>query len=116
MSKSYVNNCLRQQANTYEGILKAGKTLSESSDIIMKGWENRNKVDDILSEKWSDTILGKERLYNPATGEVYEFENGFYDKYDVDRNKYEMNNLQPLPDDDYELWIEVPLDGYRHLG
>ncbi|KKM63836.1 hypothetical protein LCGC14_1507450, partial [marine sediment metagenome] len=73
-------------------------------------------VDDILSEKRSDTILEKERLYNPETGEVYEFENGFYDEYDVDRNKYEMNNLQPLPDDDYELWIEVPLDGYRHLG
>jgi len=115
ISSSYVNNCLRQQASTYEGILKAGKTLSETSDIIMKGWESRNRVDDILSEKWSDTILGKERLYNPETGEVYEFENGFYDKYDVDRNKYEMNNLQSLPDDDYELWMEVPLDGYRHL-
>ena len=115
ISGSYVNNCLRQQASTYEGILKAGKTLSESSDIIMKGWENRNKVDDILSEKRSDTILEKERLYNPETGEVYEFENGFYDEYDVDRNKYEMNNLQPLPNDDYELWMEVPLDGYRHL-
>jgi len=59
--------------------------------------------------------VGKERLYNPDTGEVYEFENGFYDKYDVDRNEYEMNNFQPLPSDDYELWMEVPLDGYRHL-
>ncbi|MHC1600669.1 MAG: hypothetical protein ACXQS5_07660, partial [Candidatus Methanospirareceae archaeon] len=65
VSQSYVDNCLRQQAQTYAGILKAGKALSESSDIIMDGWENRNKVDDIVSEKRSDAILGKERVYNP---------------------------------------------------
>jgi len=115
ISKAYVNNCLREQASIYAGILKAGKTLSESSDIIMQGWENRNKVDDILSEKWSDTILGKERLYDSDTGEVYEFESGFYGKYDLNRNEYEMNNLQPLPDDNYDLWMQAPLDGYRHL-
>jgi len=37
MSESYVSNCLRQQASTYAGILKAGKTLSEASDIIIQG-------------------------------------------------------------------------------
>ena len=115
ISQSYVNNCLAQQANTYAGILKAGKSLSETSDIIMQGWENRNRVDDVLAEKRSDVILGKERLYDPNTGEVYEFENGFYDKYQLDQNKYEMNNLQPLPDDNNDLWMEAPLDGYRHL-
>ena len=115
ISQSYVNNCLAQQARTYAGILKAGKTLSETSDIIMRGWENRNKVDDIVAEKRSDAILGRERLYNPSTGEVYEFENGFYDKYNLNRNKYEMNNLQPLPRNDYDLWMKAPLDGYRNL-
>lgn len=115
ISESYVSNCLRQQANTYEGLLRAGKTLSQSSDIIMEGWENRNKVDDIISEKRSDAILGNERLYDPNTGEVYEFENGFYDKYQLDQNRYEMNNLQPLPDDNYGLWMRAPLDGYKHL-
>ncbi|MBE9569079.1 MAG: hypothetical protein IMF11_00495, partial [Proteobacteria bacterium] len=112
---SYVNSCLAQQANTYAGILKAGKTLSETSDIIMQGWENRNKVDDVLSEKRSDAILGRERLYDPNTGEVYEFENGFYDKYQLDQNRYEMNNLQPLPDDNHDLWTKPMLDGYKHL-
>lgn len=115
VSQSYVNNCLAQQASTYAGILKAGKTLSETSDIIMQGWENRNKVHDILAEKTSDAILGKERLYDPNTGEVYEFENGFYDKYQLDQNRYEMNNLQPLPGNNYDLWVKAPLDGYKHL-
>ncbi|MGB7062373.1 MAG: hypothetical protein WBF13_08495 [Candidatus Zixiibacteriota bacterium] len=115
ISQSYVNNCLAQQASTYAGILKAGKTLSETSDIIMQGWENRNRVDDILAEKTSDAILEKERLYDPNTGEVYEFENGFYDKYQLDQNKYEMNKLQPLPGDNHDLWMKPPLDGYRYL-
>jgi hypothetical protein len=115
INQSYVNNCLAQQANTYAGILKAGKTLSEASDIIMQGWENRNRVDDVLSEKRSDATLGKERLYDPNTGEVYAFENGFYDKYLPEQSKYEMNNLQRLSDDNYELWMKPPLDGYKHL-
>jgi hypothetical protein len=115
ISQSYVNNCLAQQNSTYRGILKAGKTLSETSDMIMQGWENRNRVDDILSEKRSDAILGRERLYDPHTGNVYEFENGFYDKYQLDQSKYEMNNLQPLPGDNHDLWTKAPLDGYKHL-
>ena len=115
ISQSYVQNCMAQQAQTYSGILKAGKTLSEASDIIMQGWESRNKTDDILSEKYSDATLGRERLYDPNTKEVYEFDNGFYDKYRLDQNKYEMNNLQPLPDDNHDLWTKPPLDGYKHL-
>lgn len=115
LSQSYVDNCLRQQAETYAGLLKAGKTLSESSDIIMDGWESRNKVDDIISEKRSDAILGKERVYDPETGEVYEFETGFYDNYDINREAYEMNNLQLLPGNDWNLWMEPPMIGEQYL-
>ena len=113
--QSYVNNCLRQQASTYAEIRKAGKTLSETSDIIMQGWKNRNKTDDIIAERRSDAILGKERQHNPDTGEVYEFENGFYDKYKLNQNRYEMNNLQTLPKSNYDLWMKAPLDGHQHL-
>jgi hypothetical protein len=115
IGQSYVQNCLAQQNQRYQGILKAGKTLSEASDVIMQGWESRNKTDDILSEKRSDATLGKERLYDPNTGDVYEFDNGFYDKYRLDPNKYEMSNLQPLPNDDHNLWTKPTLDGYQHL-
>jgi len=115
VSPSYVQNCLQQQAQTYAGILEAGKTLSESSDIIMEGWENRNKVDDIIAEKRSDAILGKERVYDPETGDVYEFETGFYDNYNINREQYEMNNLQLLPDDNWDLWTKAPLEGERYI-
>ncbi len=115
ISQSYVDDCIRQQQSAYQGILKAGKTLSETSDIIMEGWENRNRTDDVLSEKTSDWILGKERLYDPESGQVYEFENGFYDNYQVHQNEYEMNNLQPLPENRYDLWVSPTQDGHMHV-
>ncbi len=115
IGQAYVSQCLAQQAATYAGIMKAGKTLSEASDMIMQGWEKRNKSDDIIAEKRSDAILGNERVYDPDTGEVYEVQNGFYDKYDLDRNQYEMSNLQLLPNDSYELWTQAPVNGDQHI-
>jgi hypothetical protein len=111
LSKSYVSDCMRQQAATYEGLLRAGRTLAEASSIITGGWEARNRTYDILSEKTSDSILGRERLYDPDTGEVYEFENGFYDHYNISRQNYRVTNLQLLPDDAYDLWMAPTLNG-----
>ncbi len=115
MSEAYVRDCMARQNQTYGAILRAGKTLSDASDIIMEGWESRNRTDDIVAERRSDAILGRERLYDPETGEVYEFDNGFYDTYLPNQDRYEMSNLQPLPEDAYDLWTRAPLDGPRHL-
>ncbi|HEY9246663.1 MAG TPA: hypothetical protein VIO11_07455, partial [Candidatus Methanoperedens sp.] len=94
LSQPYVSNCLAQQAQTTQGILRAGKTLSDTSDMIISSWENRNRADDIISEKRSDVMLGIDRVYDPATKEVYEVPNGFYDDYNINRQRFEMNNLQ----------------------
>ena len=115
IEESYARNCMAQQNQTYAGILQAGRTLSETSDLIMDGWESRNRTHDVLSEKWSDTILGKERMYDPDTGNVYEFELGFREEYEVNRDQYRLRNLQPLPDDDYDVWMTPPLDGEQSL-
>jgi len=115
LSQNYVANCLRQQQQTAQDVRNIGKTLSETSDIIMQGWENRNRTDDILSQQRSDAILGRERLYDPSTGQVYEFDNGFYDAYNLNRHTYFMNNLQPLPNDNYELWMAPALNGPQNL-
>ena len=104
ISQAYIDNCLNQQQQQLQGILKAGKTLSETSDIIMNVWDSRNRSDDIISEKRSDTMLGNERVYNPDTGTVYEVPLGFYDDYNLHRERYNMDNLQLLPDNDWNLW------------
>jgi len=104
ISQSYIDNCIKQQEQQYQAILKAGKTLSETSDIIMDSWEYRNKVDDIISEKRSDAILGYDRVYDPDTETVYEVPLDFYENYNLNREQYNMNDLQPLPDEDWNLW------------
>ncbi|HOO21896.1 MAG TPA: hypothetical protein PL011_10980, partial [Kiritimatiellia bacterium] len=73
-------------------------------------------TDDILAQKRSDAILGKERLYDPGSGEVYEFENGFSDQYRLNPGGYRNPDLQPLPGDDHGLWTAPARDGYRELG
>lgn len=115
ISRQYVSNCIRMQQQVYQGIMRAGQTLREASDIIMDGWERRNKTYDILAEKRSDAILEKERLYDPDTETVYEFNNGFYDDYKYNKNAYNKTTLIPLPDNDYDLWNTAPLNGYKHV-
>jgi len=111
----YVRGCLARSQAQFEGVMEAGKTLSETSDMIMDSWERRNRSDDILAAKRSDQILDKERLVDPETGEVYEFNNGFYDRYSVNPENYRNPNLERLPPDDYELWTAPQADGYDHL-
>jgi len=103
-SEAYIQDCLAAQQQQGAALIDLGKTLSDTSDIIMDTWENRNRSDDILSEKRSDVMLGYERVYDPETGTVYETPLGFYDDYNISRDKYRMDNLQPLPDDNWSLW------------
>jgi hypothetical protein len=111
----YVESCLQQQAATYSAIRAAGRVLDDTADLIMQGWEERNRSDDIISAKRSDAIVGRDRVYDPDTGTVYEVDPSFYDRYDINRGRFEMSNLQRLPADDYGLWTSVPLPGDRHI-
>lgn len=115
LSQAYVQQCMQQQDAAWAGVRKAGQTLSEASDMIMDGWQRRNRSDDIMAAKRSDAILSRERLYDPGSGKVYEFENGFYDKYKLNPQQYRLNNLQQLPNDHHDLWTAPTLDGPRHL-
>ena len=111
MSDDYVRAGIAQSRENFRGVMKAGQTLRETSAIITDGWNARNKTLDIGAQKRSDATLGYERLYDPSTGDVYRVENGFIDRYEADRNAYDMNGLRTLPSEDYPLWTATPLDG-----
>lgn len=111
LEQGYITQCRQIQDKMWSSISEINKIWDDISGMIQKSWEYRNKVQDIAAEKWSDTMLGKERLYDPHTGEVYEFETGFYDKYNINREKYKKPDLQPLSDGDYELWSKPTKDG-----
>lgn len=112
----YAEDCLRRSEEAFRAVVEAGRTLNETADMIIESWQARNRSDDILTEKRSDAMLGKERLYDPGTGEVYEFDNGFYDRYQLNPGDYRNPNLQPLPEGDYGLWTAPAQDGARELG
>ncbi len=112
ISQAYVNLCIQAQNQAVAGALKAGKILSETSDIIMDVWENKLRAEERMSEKYSDATLGYSRLYNSETDEVYEVTPEFYDYYQTNNNEFEKNYLQEMPND---KWGYAPLNGAEHI-
>lgn len=115
LSENYVKWCARQSLATWTGILKPGELLRQASDMIQSSWEKRAPDQDAASEKLRDNLRGVERLYDPATGQVYEFPKGFYEKYDPQRDRYVMDSLWPLPPDAFDLWAKPVLQGNQEL-
>ncbi len=115
ISLDYVNMCVSNNAVMFPDSLKSGRCLAAASDLISEYWRDRPRSEDIMSEKMIDEILGRQRLYDPDTGDVYVFDADFYEKYDPGRNGYKMKNLQPLPDENYDLWMKPWKDGPRSL-
>lgn len=115
LSQQYVQTYMASSREAFAGVMRAGQTLRETSDIITKGWNERQKTYDILSEKRSDAMLGKERVYDPHSGEVYTFSNGWFQHYDANRGKYNKPELQLIPDNDYKTWNSPTLNGPNHV-
>ena len=76
------------------------QSASEMSDSIMSSWENRNRSQDIMSQKQSDATLGYERIVDTETGNIYKIDNGFTDWYDGSRYK-------SITDDQYTDSVEA---------
>ena len=82
--------------------MQISQNFNQTMDGIMSSWENRNKSQDIISQKQSDATLGYERVYDTETNEVYRATNGFSDSYDGKR-------YQPVTDDN--MYTEA-ISGY----
>lgn len=91
--------------------LDVGQAMSQSAQAYNDAWYNRDKVNDTISQKRSDTTLGYERIYDSSTGEVYRAEIGFFDEYDSNRDEYSNQGLQRVPDDGYDYY-STPITGY----
>lgn len=115
ITQDYVDDCYAQSVQQWGAVAAAGRTLSEASDIIFEGWQQRTHVEDISAERWTDAYRDVERVYDPDTGEVYEVPNGWYATYDLHRGEYDQSGLQPLPDDDWDLWMRAVLDGLTRI-
>ena len=95
--QSFAMSQSNQAADTSQSL---SQSASEMSDSIMSSWENRNKSQDIMSQKQSDATLGYERIVDTETGEIYKIDNGFIDWYDGSRYK-------AISDDQYTDSVEA---------
>ena len=108
INRNYANNCIRSSQGQFQQVIQVGQSLRETADMIITGWENRNQRSDIIAEKRSDAILDYERVYDPATNQTYQVNPEFWEKYKLNRRRYKMNNLQLIPNDNYDLWNQAP--------
>ena len=109
---SFLSECSKVQQMRAETIKKNFETIQQTNDIIFSNYRSKSASDDAVFEKYSDATLGRERVYNSDTDEIYHVDNGFYDYYNTHREQYEMNNLQTLSQNQWNL---VPLDGALHI-
>lgn len=66
--------------NVQDSIM-AARQLQAVFDSCNAAWEARQTVYDVAAQKWSDAILGRERIYDSSTGTVYMADIGYYDTY-----------------------------------
>ena len=100
-SDNFINGYYKQQGQVVQNAKALQAICNQTSDIITKGWNDRQKTYDILSQKRSDATMGYERVQDTDTGEIYKATVGFSD-HDW-HGKYE-----PITDDMYNL----PTAGY----
>lgn len=81
-SESFIKTAINDSNIAAQGARTVSDIMGETSDIIVRGWEARQKTYDISAAKYSDSVLGYERVYNVDTHEVYEADLGFMDAYD----------------------------------
>lgn len=99
-TQEFQNFAMSQSNQAADTSRSLSQAASEMSDSIMSSWENRNKSQDIMSQKQSDATLGYERIVDTETGNIYKIDNGFTDWYDGPRYK-------SITDDQYTDSVEA---------
>lgn len=84
-SDVFVSSAMSQSDQQVVTSQNLSRIASETSDMIMSSWENRNASFDIMSQKQSDATMGYERIKDTQTGEIIKIDNGFMDHYDGTR-------------------------------
>lgn len=90
----YVNQAINLSNEETKALLARGEAMQAAHDAMVNAWYAREAAHDIAFQKWSDSFMGYDRLYDSSTGEVYLADLGFYDSYDLHRYEYNNSNLQ----------------------
>lgn len=99
---AFVSTVMKDQQIKAAGSAQLSQILAETSNIITEGWAARQTNYDSISAKYSDSILGYERVYDVETGEIYKAYIGFTDTPGM------SDYYQPVTEDMYSQ----PVTGY----
>lgn len=114
LSAEYDKLCKKNRAEDMPQLLNENQSLKSVLDLLATVWEKRTPAEDMAAEQKSDSLRGVERLYRPATGDVYEFPAGFTATYLAQPQKYPLADLKALPEDP-ALWLKTPLNGFNSI-
>ena len=93
-TEAFIATAVRDQQITAQGAAQLNQTLRETSDLVVKGWEERQKGFDARVGKRADATLGYERVVDEK-GAVYRAYNGFLDQPDASKG------FRAAPDEAY---------------
>ena len=86
------------------GNAKLAQTLQETSDLVVRGWEERQKGFDARVGKRADATMGYERVVEKDGGKVYRAYNGFLDAPE------NQKRFQAAPDEAYSRPVEGTIE------
>ena len=103
-SEAFEETARRDQQIRAAGNAKLAQTMRETSEIVTRGWEERQKGFDARVGKRADATLGYERVVEKDSGKVYRAYNGFLDAPDAQKR------FEAAPDEAYSRPIDGTID------
>ena len=103
-SEAFEATARRDQQIRAAGNAKLAQTLQETSDLVVRGWEERQKGFDARVGKRADATMGYERVVEKDSGKVYRAYNGFLDASE------NQKRFESAPDDAYSRPIEGTIE------
>ena len=103
---SYVKQAINVSIEQTQELQRQMRQMEAAHDALVQAWYDREAAHDIAFQKLSDSILGYDRLYDSATGEIYRADVGFYDTYDLHRSEYSNSNLQLIDNSSQNYYLQ----------
>ncbi|MDD2362062.1 MAG: right-handed parallel beta-helix repeat-containing protein [Eubacteriales bacterium] len=103
-TESYANAYVKKSEDATKAILDNARSMQAAYDSYNDAFWARQPINSATSQKNSDSTLGYDRLYDSETGEIIRSEAGWFDQYDINREKYNNPNLYMLEDNDYDRY------------
>ena len=101
-SDAFEATAMRDMQIKAAGNARLAQTMRETSELVTRGWEERQKGFDARVGKRADATMGYERVVEKDSGKVYRAYNGFMDGSDAQKR------FEAAPDEAYSR----PLSGY----